>query len=341
MTQPKSVNPLILENIRKAQNQEILINEIYSNLNIQTGQNEFLFFIKPEITRKSETIQYEKILNLIFDRIEFFKFNIHNIKILSAKYLEQYNIIGQHYGVINKISSDAFGNISESAKLKFKELYGKSIHDAHILGGLELLKQFPNLNAYSLGYLWQNVENNKLASGTYCAPIKIDNEVFYLFNGFHPSQLKHFTEQGRSVVIMSLSSNLSWADARNNFIGSTNPIIAKEGSLRRVLLDMKNDLGLFDVSQSFNGVHLSAGPVEALVELRRFNSNFTINNGIKEYSYFNFGRLLLDTFKSQFNDIVNNAKVSLDGKETSVFDLTEEKDSDESIILLKKALFKV
>jgi hypothetical protein len=84
--------------------------------------NEFLFFIKPEILVESDKIQLDKILELIEKKIEAFGFNIHNVKILSANYLDQYNIIAQHYGVINKIASNALANMSDGAKDKFKEL---------------------------------------------------------------------------------------------------------------------------------------------------------------------------------------------------------------------------
>lgn len=335
MVLTENLTALISENIKKAQKEEIFFEEIYSNSSFPIGKNEFLFFIKPEITLESNSIQLERILDLIQDKIEAFGFNVHNAKILTAKYLEQYNIIAQHYGVINKISSNAIQNMSESAKDKFKEIYGKSVNEAKVLGGSEFLKQYPDFNAYALDYLWQNVDNKKLAGGTYCEVIKVDDETIYLINGFHPRQLKHFTEKGRSIVIMTLSSNLSWSEARNNFIGATNPTNANKGSLRREFLDNKNELGLSEVSQGVNGVHLSAGPVEALIELKRYNSNFAEKNGAKEFSDFNFGKTLKENFNGQFEDIVENTNVEVSGKATSVFDLTEEKNSDEAIAILK------
>jgi hypothetical protein len=72
---------------------------------------------------------------------------------LSAKYLDQYNIIAQHYGVINQIASNAVKNMSEAAKEKFHELYGHSVHGARVLGGIEFLDTYSNYDAYSLGSL--------------------------------------------------------------------------------------------------------------------------------------------------------------------------------------------
>jgi len=327
----------IISFIEKAQREDVFFEEIYNNSNLPVGKNEFLFFIKPEITVKSETINLEKILELIGEKIAAFGFNIHNIKILSASYLDKFDIIAQHYGVINKIASDARQNLSDGAKEKFKEIFGQAIEESNVLGGMEILTKYPDLNAYSLDYLWQNVENKKLAGGTYCEEIKIDNENIYLINGFHPRQLKHFTEKGRSIVVFTLSSDLSWAEARSNFIGATRPSDAKDGSLRRELLDRKDEFGLSEVSQGVNGVHLSAGPVEALIELKRYNSNFSDNTQIKEFSSFSFGQKLAENFPADaVEKILSNPNVEVDGKAVSIFDLTEEKDSDEVIAIIKE-----
>ncbi len=333
-----NLTTIISENIRKAQREEIFFEEIYNNPNLPIGNNEFLFFIKPEITVPSKSIRLENILNLVREKIKEFGLSIHNVKILSAKYLEQYNIIAQHYGVINKISSNAVQNISDHAKEKFKEIYGKSVNEVKVLGGLELLEQYPNFNAYVADYLWQNLENKKLAGGTYCEMIKVDDETIYLINGFHPRQLKHFTEKGRSIAVMTLSGDLSWSDARNNFIGATNPSNANKGSLRREFLDNKAALGLSEVSQGVNGVHLSAGPVEALIELKRYNSNFAVPNGIKDFSEFSFGKILKENFGQEFDKIVENSNVHINGRSISIFDLTEEKNSLEVIDLLKSVI---
>lgn len=329
----------IIGSIKKAQEEKLFFEEIYSNPTAPVGKNEFLFFIKPEITLASDTINIEAVLELVRERINHFGLTIHNVKVLSAKYLEQYNIIAQHYGVINKIASDAKNSLSEAALEKFSAIYGKSASEVKLLGGVEFLEQYPAFNAYSLDYLWMNKENKKLAGGTYAEDIKIDSEVVYVINGFHPRQLKHFTEKGRSIVVMTLSGDLNWSDARNNFIGTTNPNTANEGSLRREFLNNQAKLGLAEVSQGVNGVHLSAGPVEALVELRRYNSDFADNSKIKAFGDFSFGKALAANFTpDQVEKIVNNENLTVNGKTISVFDLTEEKDATEAIELLKANL---
>jgi nucleoside diphosphate kinase len=227
--------------------------------------------------------------------------------------------------------------MSESAKEKFKALYGKSVDEVKVLGGIEFLKLYPDFNAVSLDFFWQNKNCDKLAGGTYSMEMKIDSEKVYLVNGFHPRQLEQFTAKGRSIVVMTLSGNAGWASARTEFIGSTAPQNALEGSIRRELLNHKDELGLDEVSQGLNGVHLSAGPVEGLVELIRYNSDFSDNSRIRQIGDFAFGKTLLNRFNSeQVAAVISNRNVSVDGKSVSVFDLTEEKDSDEAIEILAK-----
>ena len=134
-------------------------------------------------------------------------------------------------------------------------------------------------------------------------------------------------------------SDLSWTDARNKLIGSTNPAKAETSSIRRNLLDNCETFGLAEVSQGVNGVHLSAGPVEGLVELVRYNSNFADTSAVKTIADFAFGKMLLNNFsEAQIATILANANINYEGKTISIFDLTEEKNSDEAIALLKQVL---
>jgi hypothetical protein len=335
MIMSNELTTIIKNSILSAQNEECFFEEIFSDSSLPVRKNEFLFFVKPEITMESNTIKVDKIFELIQDKIKEFGFNIHNINILSADYLHKYNIIAQHYGVINSIACNAIQNMSESAKCKFKEIYGKYPHELKVLGGLEFLECYKDFNANSIDFLWQNKKCDKLAGGTYSLEVKIDDEIIYLINGFHPRQLSQYTAKGRSIIVMRLSGDISWEDARINFIGSTFPLNANDGSIRKELLRHKDELGLAEVSQALNGVHLSAGPVEALVELCRYNSNFSDQNKIKDYSDFSFGKQLLENFDNDIvNKIVLNINVDINGKIVSIFDLTEEKNSEEAIKLL-------
>ncbi|MDP4276582.1 MAG: hypothetical protein Q8914_03010 [Bacteroidota bacterium] len=330
--------PLMLKGIRKAQQQELYTMSIYQDTVRPYGKNNFLFFIKPEITLPSSTVQLEAILNLILGKISAFGLHIHDVKVLSADYLKQYNLIEQHYGVIADIATHGKERLGSAAKDRFQELFGVSVDEAIVLGGTEFLKQYPFFNARSLDCLWENSQIIKLAGGSYVEKLRIGLDTVYLLNAFNPMQIEHYTEKGRSIVVMNLSGDLAWKDARSRFTGATTPQKAEKGSIRHELLEHQIELGLPEVSQRFNGIHLSAGPIEALIELQRFESDFSVPMGVKEFDTFPFGHQLVETFGSIPERILKNASVQVDGKSLNLFDLTEEWNADETIRLLKKIL---
>ncbi len=327
----------ILENVKSAQQEGATKTEIYSDTSV-TGQNEFLFFVKPELTLEDESIKLEEIVKLIVEKIKAFNLSIKNIQLLPAGYLDEHGLIAKHYGVINKLSSDAKASLSEQAKETFKKAFGKSVEEANILGSLEFLKAYPSFSAEALDYLWQNSDFKKMAGGTYVARFSFDSEEVFIVNGFHPRQLEHFTKPGRSIVTFTLVGDTDWRAARHDFIGATNPASAIEGSLRRTFLDKMEYYGIPAINGSWNGVHLSAGPVEGLVELIRYNSDFSKGKELSA-SDFAFGKALIDAFgKDTTVKILENMDVDYNGNSISVFDLTEEKNSDEALTLLKTAL---
>jgi hypothetical protein len=329
------ITNLIKNAIIEAQTGRSQRKQIYSDPKA-TGDHEFLFFIKPEISIQSDSIKLDLILELIIGKINEFNLQIKNIVILPAAYLEKHSIIAQHYGVINAIARNASENLSSEAKNKFKEQYGADINNVKIFGGLELIKAYPAFTPLSIDFMWQNSPTVKLGGGAYCQSLKFDGQPVFLVNGFHPRQLEHFIAPGRSIVAFTLVGSTSWKTARNNFIGKTNPQDAENGSIRRILLENMNIFGLKAVNSSWNGVHLSAGPVEGLVELIRYNTDF--NSEIKlTTSDFSFGKKLGENFRPDtIQKIFVNSTIQYEGKETNIFDCTEEKDVAEAIDILKK-----
>ncbi len=322
--------------IKLAQEEKVEYEEIFTIPEKDNLRHEYLFFIKPEITLKSDAIDIEAILEMMFNKIYEHHFQITDIRILSAQYLKRFNIIAQHYGVINSLSSNAKEHISSQAKEKFESVYGNSPSSVKLIGGIEFLQQYSGYNPLTLDRLWQRSHPEKLAPGTYCAFITIKDEKLYLINGFHPQQLAHYTDQSRSVVALTLAGNIDWHHARTEFIGITDPAKAKSSSLRNILYMKKDAYGLKKVSSGYNGFHLSAGPVEGLVELIRYNSNH-LTGDLKTIQDFKFGKILQEHFKpKQTKSILENISVNYNNSQISIFDLTEEKNNEEALQLLKK-----
>lgn len=327
----------ILSELKILQDEKSTNKEVYFD-NSVNGKNEFLFFIKPEITMKQSSINLALILDMISQKFKAFDIQIKNIRILNSKYLDSHQIIASHYGVINAISNSFKKNANSSIIEKFEESYDTSFSKEKVLGSIEFLKEFPYFEPIGLDYLWQNSSTEKLGGGIYCQKLILDGNTIFLVNGFHPRQLEHFTSPGRSIIVMTLTGNTDWNIARNSLIGKTSPAEAETGSIRNELLVNKDLYGLKTISPSWNGVHLSAGPIEALVELVRYNSNFEENVESKLNGY-NFGKKLIQHFgKVETKHILTNPNIKINGKETSVFDLTEEMNSKDAIDILGKHL---
>jgi hypothetical protein len=325
----------IIRHVGMAQEGNAICEELYSDTLHDKAKHEFLFFIKPEITLGVESINLQAILDMLFKKLALYKLTIQAIKLLGASYLEKYDIIARHYGVISK---KPYAFLTSEAVEKFKVAFGKAPDQVKVLGSLEFLQHFPDYTPFSIDDLWQKSQSVKLAGGTYCVPVIIEGQEIYLINGFHPRQLIHFTEEGRSIVAFTLAGDLDWSVARNSFIGKTNPAEALPGSLRNELLVNQNAYGLQSVTSSQNGFHLSAGPVESLVELMRYCSDYSTKN-LKTPNDFVFGRELMRHFnETDIKLICENQLVTHKGKKTSVFDLTEEKNNVEALDLLIESI---
>lgn len=331
-----SVVSKILDAVKKSHNDTLFFEELYSQ-DSDYGKNQFLMFIKPEILVDAPSIKTEEMVRLVFDKVSAFGLKVHNIKALGAKYLDENDIIAQHYGVINKLANNAKETLSEAAKEKFKEFYGKSVEECKILGGLEFIRAYREFTPYTLDILWQQQVSKKLAGGTYIEEIKLDDETVHLINGFHGRQIHHFTQSGRAIIVVTVSGDTEWEKVRDDMIGNTFPERANPESIRGTFYARKEAYGLADVSIANNGIHLSAGPVEGLIELIRYNSDFSSNGRVKTVKDFAFGQKLLDVFgEDKTAKILENPNLEVDGKSVSVFDLTELKNADESIELLQK-----
>jgi len=141
--------------------------------------------------------------------------------------------------------------------------------------------------------------------------------------------------------VPSLSSkddrNLTWDALRNQLCGATDPTAAEAGSSRNELLVHKAATGMVDVNKGSNGVHMSAGPLEGMVELQRFFSSADKKISFADLS---FGSALAAQGLSaeQIEKLASNVDVTHEGKNISAFDLTEEKDASEAATLLKSVI---
>lgn len=288
-----------------------------------------VLFLKPEVTAVDSGVNVQQVLRIVLDSLAGHDAQVGSIRLLNSEYLRRHEIMDRHYGVINRISKEGRAALSDDAVSVLEREYGEELSGgATVLGGHQFLERFPSFSPFALNVLSDNQGTRKLAGGTYCIKVSVSGSTFLILNPFHPFQLEHFTAPGRAIVIFEVLTNTPWRDLRQRLIGATNPQKAEAGSIRRELLENKQALGIAEVSQGSNGVHLSAGPLEGMVEVQRFFSDHG-GGSLINLSETAFGRVLRE--RSVPADVIetlaSNPSVQRQGKLVSVFDLTEEADA--------------
>ena len=289
--------------------------------------NEFLIFLKPDILELNDRLG--PVWELIHRRLEAYGVELTAATALDAEVLRRYRLIHQHYGVINTVSMEGVKALSKAAKEKLDAFLANLPSDTEVLGAHQFIDRYPMFSPPALSILYDNLPGHRFAGGTYGVVVRISGRTVVLLNGFHPEQLDLFESPGAVIMCFVGRSTRSWSDLRQNMTGATNPADANEGSIRRSLLESRSELGLTAVTSLRNGVHVSAGPVEASVEIARYFTPYGTGPDISPLST-SFGQRLQTFGSVELADaLVRNDEVVLDGRLQPAFDATEERDAAE------------
>ena len=200
------------------------------------------------------------------------------------------------------------------------------------------MEAFPDFNPISMTVLWDNLNegSKRIAPGTYAMRVQVLNEFVVLLNGFHPHQLDHFHGQGQAIIVALVRFKRSWKEMRDKMIGETDPTKADAGSIRAQLLARCSELGVPVVNKGLNGIHLSAGPLEGMVEVARFCSPPS-SDAETMFLQTNFGTLLKQRIGiERVCGLAENPMLKIEGKDISAFDATELVDPNQAIEVLSQ-----
>jgi nucleoside diphosphate kinase len=289
-----------------------------------------VLFLKPEVLALADGVKVEAIVDLVLGALERHAVKVGAVRVLNGPYLGRYHIMEEHYGVINRASRLGEKALSEGTRNK---LMAECPGVGRILGAHEFLKAYPEVSAFALNIISDTIKTRKIASGKYYTVLDVGGERVVVLNPFHPQQVAHYTAPGRAIVVIECASDTDWEVLRQQMTGATDPAKAAAGSIRATLLARKSEFGLPDVATATNGVHCSAGPLEAMLEYCRFFSDHADKKAIK-LTDTPFGQTLARRGVNK-KDIAALAKNPLLGKEGAyAFNLTEEKNADAAAGLL-------
>jgi nucleoside diphosphate kinase len=302
-------------------------------------RNELLLFIKPELFLVEKAEQVERSIDLVLTKLKEFDAHISGISIVGGRLLDQLEIMNHHYGFINRLSRLASKMLDDDDRTKIAEaLEISSIGEYEILGGHEYLVQYPGEGCFDLDRLWFTKKSIKLRSGFYTQSYEKDGRDLILVNGFHPAQLAHFIDPSHRIVLILIHSNTDWAVLRNQMVGATFPEKAVPESIRGTLYAQPEKFGLESVSIANNGVHLSAGPFEAMFEIVNFFGQILELDPGKQPPLI-LQRMLeagMDTERAL--STLDNPIVTQVPKPVDLFTATEDMDTGEAVAFWKESL---
>jgi len=108
--------------------------------------------------------------------------------------------------------------------------------------------------------------------------------------------------------------------------------------MRWLMAQNRHNLGMREVSINCNGIHLSAGPLEGMVEVIRFFAS-TIETGEPTWVATAFGQPpgREGLAPGDIRELAMNPTLEHQGQRLSAFDLTEQRDARDVVSLLRAA----
>lgn len=304
--------------------------QIINEFKLKTNKKNQLFaFFKPEVFLQKTPNQVEKILDLVFNKLEEYKVSVDGAAVFPGQAIGGYSIMDKHYGVINTLSKQASKILTKDERDLVLKTLGITNPNTKILGGHEAYEISGFGKTYDFDSYWIETPSIKIKSGFYVRSMKINGEQVVVVNGFHPHQLAHYTENDRHVGTMLVSSDNDWEVLRNEMLGETFPEKANPNSIRGMLYKDAKKYGFEVVNIANNALHLSAGPTEALFEIDNFlNKPFGVDF-IKEEA--NLSKKLMD-------DGITEVQIRSLIHDKEVHSLLEHKNTSDAVKLIKAKL---
>lgn len=294
------------------------------------AENELVFFFKPEAFLPG--VDSQRLITYALSVLDRFSVTISAVFTMSGPELDRLRIMDTHYGFINVMSRSASRELEANELAKLRDAVGATA-ETPVIGGHEVLQKFPDFTATSLDRLWASKRSIKVRSGLYVQQFELPVGPVVIVNGFHPAQLAHFTGFDRSIALLLLHSDLPWRFLRTRMLGDTFPENALPETIRRHYYDRAVEYGLPPVSIANNCVHMSAGPFEALFELRNFFGRVQGHEDAAERSRL-AGRL--HAARVDLQAVLSNPVAQLNGKQVPLFDATEEVDTSGAISVFRQ-----
>ena len=213
--------------------------------------------------------------------------------------------------------------------------------DTVVLGGHQFLERYADVSPFALGDAVRQRGGSAGSAPERTPPRSggIDGATVVILNGFHPRQLSFFTaDDGGVRVPARQQSGTDWevaalgTDRRHRPEQGHAPVHPRHpvrGARRRSVWPR--------VNSNFNGVHMSAGPLEGLGELDRFFGEVQSLAGWSFAGGVRWRPRVPRRGRGERGFLANPGVIESGGERGTAFDLTEGVDSESAAVLLAKA----
>lgn len=306
-----------------------LLNEVaHLRFDLAGKTNSAFLFIKPHACKGNPG----EVEQLVKDKLREAGIRVTAEGTYDAETIDEKLFIDNHYGAIASkavLLKPSELNVPDKGKAGFEKMFGMTWESALEQGLVYNAKDGAaklGVDGAGLEGKWRGLERGKtlikFGGGFYCGQV----DGIFIMNGFYMSMRAAYCTPGEKIQWMTVSwpsDALSWEDFRGKVLGATNPAEAAPGSVRRLILENYESLGLASKPNTGdNGVHASASPFEALAERMNWL-------GVKPEED-DFGRGMLTVVpKPTLEKWTQDPQVSVGGgKPGSLFDALEDKDAD-------------
>jgi hypothetical protein len=297
--------------------------------------NEFCVFIKPRIMRLPFP-HLAQALDIVQKAFDDYDVNVEAQAILPGPVLQRHQIAAEHYGTISAVARAGVMQLPDSAAIAVGSMV-KAAGASEVVGAYDFLTEVPGFTASSLAVLDDNLPRIRIAGGIFAVAVKAAGRKYIVLNAFYPAIEESFSDSSSAILVMACRTSTPWNVLRGRMIGATDPAKATPGSVRASFLNCRDEFGLREVSTLYNGIHISAGPIEGMIELSRLFS--TVEKVPMAATW--LGSILskdLGFSSSELFSMKRNPVIVLQGRKGPLFDLTEELDTELVVALAGEEL---
>lgn len=189
--------------------------------------------------------------------------------LVPAELFRRHGYLLLHYPRLHRVAADGAVPLSSDARRELGSLLDSAGAD-DVVGAYEALTRESALSPAELESRCRQSGIHRLGSGSYASVTEVNRRLTIVLNGFLPALAAGYTDATAMVGLFECHSPREIGDLRAGLLGTLDPATAEPTSLRGALGALVHRRQGVTLSEGRNGVHLSAGHLEGMVQAWRY-----------------------------------------------------------------------